>query len=288
MNAELSGFRYLPETCPFIIRSGKRMSTARAHPRRENITIRRVEIVSQLCGIVSNLLVCQRVRGYAIIASEGETMTNSDYEEPRDVRRLRVARRSMLYIVRTLLLIIMAAIFCIAAFLTAERVSNLYILTSEGMALRAECVFADGARNDLEEYFTLAFLENDPAMSDSTYSNYTISDYNYDLTIKRISVLPWSMAATVIATERVTLKGAINADQLGEDQNAADYPLPTWTPKRYQIKFINSNARWYISELTILEENPDSGNEGTPDPNESPIPAATPTPKPTDAPLSTP
>jgi len=211
-------------------------------------------------------------------------MTNSNDKEPKDVRRLRVARRSMMYVVRTLLLVILAVILCIGAFLTAERYSNLYILTSEGMALRAECVFADGARNDLEEYFTLTFLESDPAMSDATYANYTITDYNYDLAIDRISVLPWSMSATVIATEHVSLKGNINADQLSEDQNVADYPLPAWTPKRYKIKFINADARWYISELTLLEENPDGSDLGTPDPNMTPIPAATPTPKPTEAP----
>ena len=211
-------------------------------------------------------------------------MTNGNPQEQKEMKRLRVARRSMMYVVRTLLLIILAVILCIGAFLTAERYSNLYILTSEGMAIRAECVFADGARNDLEEYFTLTFLENDPAMSDATYSNYTITDYNYNLSIDRISVLPWSLSATVIATERVSLKGTINADQLGEDQNPLDFPLPEWTPKRYKIKFINANARWYISELTLLEENPDISNLGTPDPNLSPIPAATPTPKPTEAP----
>lgn len=211
-------------------------------------------------------------------------MTNATEKEPKEIRRLRAARRSMMYVVRTLMLIILAAILCIGAFLTAERYSNLYILTSEGMALRAECVFADGARNDLEEYFTLTFLGNDPAMSDTTYSNYTITDYSYDLTIERISVLPWSMSATVTATERVSLKGNINADQLSEDQNPADYPLPEWTPKRYKIKFINANARWYISELVLIDENPDTSNLGTPDPNMTPIPAATPTPKPTQAP----
>jgi len=211
-------------------------------------------------------------------------MTNSTEKEPKEIRRLRAARRSMMYVVRTLMLIILAAILCIGAFLTAERYSNLYILTSEGMALRAECVFADGARNDLEEYFTLTFLDNDPAMSDTTYSNYTITDYSYDLTIEKISVLPWSMSATVTATERVSLRGNINSDQLSEDQNPADYPLPEWTPKRYKIKFINANARWYISELVLIEENPDSSNLGTPDPNMTPIPAATPTPKPTQAP----
>lgn len=211
-------------------------------------------------------------------------MTNASYEEPRDVKRLRVARRSMMYVVRSLMLIILACILCIGAFLTAERYSNLYILTSEGMALRAECVFADGARNDLEEYFTLTFLQSDPAMSDATYANYTITDYTYDLTIEKINVLPWSMSATVTATERVSLKGNINADQLSEDQNPADYPLPEWTPKRYKIKFINANARWYITELVLVEENPDMSNLGTPDPNMTPIPAATPTPKPTEAP----
>lgn len=216
-------------------------------------------------------------------------MASNGYgEESKEVKRLRVARRSMFYIVRTLLLIIMAAILCIGVFLTAERMSNLYILASEGMALRAECVLADGAQNDLEEYFTLTFLENDEALTDTTYSNYTITDYNYDLTIEKIFVLPWSMTATVTATERVSLKGNINADQLSDGENTSDYPPPDWTPRRYKITFLNSNTRWYISDLTVLEENPDDSDLGTPDPNESPIPAATPTPKPTDEPTPTP
>lgn len=194
----------------------------------------------------------------------------------------------MMYLVRTLLLVIMAAILCIAAFLTAERVSNLYILASEGMALRADCVLADGARNDLEEYFTLTFLQNDAAMSDTTYSNYTITSYQYDLAIEKIFVLPWSMSAKVTAIERVSIKGNINADQVSEGENVGDYPPPDWTPVRYQITFINTNARWYISELKVLDENPDLSKLGTPDPEASPIPAATPTPKPTDAPTAAP
>ena len=96
------------------------------------------------------------------------------------------------------------------------------------------------------------------------------------------------MSATVIATERVSLKGNINVDQLSDGQNSSDYPLPEWVPKRYKISFINANSRWYISDLTVLEENPDSSDLRTPDLNESPVPAATPTPKPTDAPTNTP
>ncbi len=206
-------------------------------------------------------------------------------EETKDVKRLRRARRTMTYVVRTLLLVILGCIVCIAAFLTAERMANLYILTSEGMALRADCIIADGARNDLEEYFTLAFLENDAALSDTTYDKYTISSYNYDLSVARIRVLPWSMTATVIATETVSLKGTLNADQLDENASAASAELPSWPNARYRIKFINVNSRWYISELSVDEQNPAPKQQGTPDLNLSPIPAATPTPKLTEAPI---
>ena len=194
------------------------------------------------------------------------------------------ARRSLTYIVRTLLFIIMGFILCIAAFLTAERVSNLYILTSEGLALRVSCIVGDGQRNDLEEYFTFTFLEQDEALSDNTYNRYTITSSNYDLSIERISVLPWSMSATVTVVEKVTLKGSINADQLAEGESAADYPLPEWPTARYKVRFLNNDGRWYISDMELVELNPKTKELGTPDPNMSPIPMATPTPKTEDEP----
>lgn len=197
---------------------------------------------------------------------------------------LHVATRTTMYVVRTLLFVIMGLIICIAAFITAERYANLYILVNEGMALRAECIIADGAQNDLEEYFTLSCLSADRVSTDTTYDNYNITSYNYDLSIQRVSVLPWSMTAEITAVERITLRGSINTNLLEEGQSASDYPLPQWTPVRYRISFINSNERWYISGVEVLEENPEQEALGTPDPNQSPIPAATPTPAVTEAP----
>ena len=203
-------------------------------------------------------------------------------------RGLRIARRSTMYLVRTLLFIIMGCILCIIAFLTAMRVSNLYILASEGMALRADCILSDGAQNDLEEYFTLTYLENDQALKDTTYDNYTISSYNYDLSVEKISVLPWSMKATVTAVERVSAKGEINVDQLSEGESIADYPVPEWKSRRYEIEFLNNKDRWYINNLTALAEDPASEPMGTPDLSLSPIPAATPTATPTATPAGMP
>ena len=64
-------------------------------------------------AFVSNLLVCKTQGEYAIIANEGEEMTNSTHEEPKDVKRLRTARRSMMYVVRSLLLVILAVILLV-------------------------------------------------------------------------------------------------------------------------------------------------------------------------------
>lgn len=212
------------------------------------------------------------------------TKQKQKQKEERTAKTLRIARRSTMYIVRTLMFITMGIILCITAFLTAERMSNLYILTVEGMALRAECIIADGETNDLEEYFTLSFLENDKSYQDTTYDHYTISSYNYDLAIKRISVLPWSVSATVVANEHVTLRGTVNADQLFEGESQDKYPVPQWTPVKYEIRFIQSDGRWFINELVKVEDNPADEVMGTPDPNKTPIPAATPTITPTEAP----
>ena len=127
------------------------LETQRKTPARANRAPNRLQFV----GLPTKL-------GYAMIALEEERKMGERRTESRQTKRLRVARRSMTYIVRTLLLIILACIVCIGAFLTAERMSNLYILASEGMALRADCVIADGARNDLEEYFTLTFPRKRP------------------------------------------------------------------------------------------------------------------------------
>lgn len=204
--------------------------------------------------------------------------------QTRELKRIQAARRTMTYIVRTALLITLGGILCIAAFLTAERLSNLYILASEGMALRADCILADGSQNDLAEYFTPAFIEQDAALDLTTYDNYTVSSYDYDLTIERIAVLPWSVTATVTCVETISVHGSINSDMLAEGESASDYPIPAWTPARYRLHFENNGTRWYIASLELVETNPNTAPLATPDPNQSPRPMATPTPVPTNLP----
>ena len=211
---------------------------------------------------------------------------NRNKKQWAGIQKLRAARRTMMYIVRTLLIVTVGGIVCIAAFMTSERMSNLYILSTEGMAMRADCILKNEVSNDLQEYFTMSYLDQDQALGGGAYANYTIASYDYSLEIEKISVLPWSMSASVTAVERVSPKGSINADRLSEGESAANYPLPEWTPVRYKLHFINSGTRWYISELEVVELNPAAAPLNTPDPNMSPVPMATPTPAPTDAPAA--
>ena len=193
--------------------------------------------------------------------------------------RIHVAKRSMIYVVRAILIVIFGILLCVLAFFTAERMSNLYILSTEGMSLRADYVL--GTEKDissLQEYFLTPCLEKDSWLFTDRYNNYTITSYGYKLDIESISVLPWNSTAEVTATEDVSIKGSINESSIEEGKLASDYPVPEWEGGRYVIHYINDGTRWYISELELKDSNPERKAENTPDLSKSILPMATPTP----------
>ena len=201
--------------------------------------------------------------------------------EDRAGRGIRAARRTMMYIVRVMLLAVVGVMVCVLAFFTAERMANLYILATEGMSLRAAYILdQDAEMSELEEYFMLTYLAGDDALTANTYSDYNISSYGYDLAIEKISVLPWTATATVTAVETVSVKGTFDKEKLLEGETVEDHPLPAWPARRYRIQFVNTGTRWYIAGLELVVENPAVEPLRTPDPNQSPRPMATPTPTP--------
>ena len=82
------------------------------------------------------------------------------------------------------------------------------------------------------------------------------------------------------------MRGAFDSDKLAEGETQADHPLPAWPVRRYRIRFVNTGARWYISALELVEEDPQVEPLRTPDPNMTPLPMATPTPTPEPTPLA--
>lgn len=177
-----------------------------------------------------------------------------------------VASRSIWFVARTLLIIALIAGLGWYAFKVAFNAGNMYILATEGMQLRAECVMQDGPKLELTEYFTAEFIENDELLSSGKYDDYTVSDYNYKLSLEGFSLNPWADRVTVQIVERVEqMQGAVNADRIPEDApEDAEYPLPEWEAGRYKVTFVKEDGRWYIDELTLLEANPSMEPKRTP------------------------
>lgn len=183
-----------------------------------------------------------------------------------------IASRSIWFVARTLLIIALVAALCWYVFTVAFNASNMYVLATEGMQLRSECVMQDGPKLELTEYFTGEFIQGDELLASGKYDDYTITDYNYRLSVTGFSLNPWSDRATLQLVERVEqLQGSINAERIPEDApEGAEYPLPEWEAGRYRVTFEKVSGRWYIDELQLLEANPSMEPKRTPAPTADP------------------
>lgn len=206
-------------------------------------------------------------------------MTKSDIAFTKSVAKtLRITRRSILFFIRTVILLLLIVFLCVIAFITASRLSNSYILINEGMTLRASSMFQGEDDPDLAVYFTEECISNDAALRSQSklpFSNYTIYDYEYDLIIDSMHVYPWQAETYADVIEQIS---AIKASNLSE--NSLD-GTPAWTPIKYRLYLKQIDARWYIDSIDLIEVNPSLPAANTPDPNVSPLPMVTFTPEPT-------
>lgn len=197
--------------------------------------------------------------------------------EQKTLSGARMAKRAIWFFMRTVLIILALAGLCYAVFDTAMRAANLYILATEGLQLRAECILQNGPVEQMKEYFTTGFIEGDTALTAGTYNDYTVKEFDYRVEVKGISVLPWSQTATVTIVARMaSITGAINQDKRSADAPAdAAYPLPEWETERYLLRFRVVNGRWYIYQMQLQQEGPTEEPQRTPDLSMTPIPAVT-------------
>ena len=194
--------------------------------------------------------------------------------------RLRFFSRSSLYVARTIALVFLGVMLCVFAFVSCARLANLYILVNEGMALRMECILQDGAREELDNYFTPECIAYDGRLLDTTYQPYTVSSYNYVLDFSRIRVWPWLKDLSVDVLEQVDrIAGSANTNAVDPDSAP-----PPWTPIRYRLTATRVKGSWRISSITTLTVDPKIDPLPTPDPARSPLPMATPTVSPVPTP----
>ena len=176
-----------------------------------------------------------------------------------------IAKRSIWYVLRTLIITAAIVALCLGVFIEGLHVSNLYILATEGLEKRAEAIITYGQAGssvDLTPYFTEEYLNNDSEIESGKYADFTVASYDYRVDVKGISVLPWSKRASMTVDARLA---AINAASNSAEDSTETAELPEWEAGRYQIVFKREGSRWYINSITLLQRNPETEVKPTPD-----------------------
>lgn len=169
------------------------------------------------------------------------------------------ARRSVWFVLRTVLIIIGVMLLAYTAFMEAMYLSNTYIIVTEGMALRADCIINDGSIDTLSDHFTEQLIESDNELYGTKYDAFHVESYNYNIKIESLKVLPFSDTATYTAVESVSQIIAQPYD------SATTRPVPEWTTVRYRVTLEKFSGKWVITSLTVLEYDPEPEPGNTPD-----------------------
>lgn len=175
-----------------------------------------------------------------------------------------IAKRSIWYVLRTLIITAAIVALCLGVFIEGLHISNLYILVTEGMEKRTEAILKYGQTGvdiDLTPYFSEEYLNNDHELDSSKYAGFTVASYDYRIDVKAVSVLPWSKRANMTVDARLA---AINAAS-DDTEGAAPAELPEWEAGRYQVVFKREGSRWYINSITLLQRDPETEVKPTPD-----------------------
>ena len=178
----------------------------------------------------------------------------------REANPLGTIRRVIWYALRTVLIASAILALCYGVFTEAMYISNIYIVTTEGMSMRAEAVLRSASVSDLRQFFTEEQISRDVLLYRGDYHDFTVESYDYRYEIKGFRVYPWKTVGTVTYIERIPV---INATPNSESDSGA--AAPAWTSVRYEIQLTKIEGRWLISALNIEELDPAEEVLPTPD-----------------------
>ena len=98
-----------------------------------------------------------------------------------------IAKRSIWYVLRTLIITAAIVALCLGVFIEGLHISNLYILVTEGMEKRTEAILKYGQTGvdiDLTPYFSEEYLNNDHELDSGKYAGFTVASYDYRIDVK--------------------------------------------------------------------------------------------------------
>ncbi len=180
--------------------------------------------------------------------------------------KTRMAKRGIWYFMRTIFIIALVLVLAVGVFITAMRISNIYIIATEGLQLRMNQILREESLLTMQEYFTPRFLSEDPLLRENDYDDYDITSFDYRLEVKSFLVWPWSTTAELTVVEHMrSISGKILESRIPENAVPdAEYPVPEWEEGEYRVHFILQDDRWYIDRLEWLAPAEEAPAEATP------------------------
>ena len=153
----------------------------------------------------------------------------------------------------------------------------MYIITTDGMKLRAGVAMGLEDSSDLYKYFSGSFVTADTELTNGKYDGYLIRDFDYKLKVKSLWCNPWEKTANVVIVESIPV---IDGEKTLVAEGETPDPPPEWPRRELKLSFVNQDDRWLVNEISIREY---LAPEPTPtdEPEISPTPEGmTPTPSP--------
>lgn len=165
-------------------------------------------------------------------------------------------RRLVWFIASRLILICILLGMLVCAFYMCLNTANIYVILTDGLEQRAEVILTQQDAEKLNYYFHADFLSTDPALEgafdgSSVYDDYTITDFEYELTIERLWAWPWDSHATCTVVERVP---EITGSVISSRKSEASATIPSWRGGRYDLTLLKVNGSWKIIGMQQTHE----------------------------------
>ena len=165
-------------------------------------------------------------------------------------------RRLVWFVASRLILICILLGMLVCAFYMCLNTANIYVILTDGLKQRAEVILTQQDAEKLNYYFHADFLSTDPALEGafdgtSVYDDYTITDFDYELTIERLWAWPWDSHATCTIVERVP---EITGSVISSRKSEASAEIPSWRGGRYDLTLVKSGGSWKIIGMQQTHE----------------------------------
>ena len=185
--------------------------------------------------------------------------------------------RSIWFVAKIAIVGVVVVALMIAGYILARDMANVYIITTDGMNLRAGVILGTHDSSDLYKFFSGPQVTGDSELNNTKYDEYLIRDYEYKLTIKSLWCNPWEKTAEVVLIESIP---DIDGEKPATNEDEKPTPPPPWSRRMLKLVFENIDDKWLINTITVTEHL-DPEPTPTDEPEITPTPEGmTPTPNP--------